>query len=182
MFSTIGKLFKSAVAEAPYLADLMEWLQSVQSGALELWLPTAIQGIACSDENNREGACRRTAVAICEFCRHPVCINHSFVGRTAQVVCCRCIAGARAASRGDVRRANPREQKRSSVNEREQYEQNLKRSLKVLGLKQSATYEQAKSRYKELALKHHEDRGGDVERMKAINVAFEWLKKNHYNC
>jgi curved DNA-binding protein CbpA len=38
--------------------------------------------------------------------------------------------------------------------------------------------DEVKSRYKELALKHHPDRGGDTKTMQAINLEYESIKKN----
>jgi DnaJ-class molecular chaperone len=40
--------------------------------------------------------------------------------------------------------------------------------------------DEVKRRYKELALKHHPDRGGDTRIMQAINLEYESIKKNPF--
>ncbi len=176
MFSAVSRFFKSAATDAPYLSDLIEWIGSVQSGALDRWLPVALRSFPCADENTREGRCPRTAVAICETCGRTVCIQHAFVGRTAQVVCVRCVAGMKSGQR--VEKQPPQ---RQGIDPKIiEHQQLTKKHFKALSLRSTATFGQAKARYKELALKHHVDRGGDIERIKEINVAFEWLKQNHY--
>jgi curved DNA-binding protein CbpA len=51
-------------------------------------------------------------------------------------------------------------------------------ALAVLGLPPDATHQQIKRRYRELAKKHHPDRGGDPREMQRIIAAYELLKKN----
>lgn len=46
---------------------------------------------------------------------------------------------------------------------------------KVLGIEKSATDEQIKTSYRELAKKYHPDVGGDPEKMKELNVAYTTL-------
>jgi len=46
-----------------------------------------------------------------------------------------------------------------------------------------SSLDEVKRRYKELAMKHHPDRGGDKATMQAINLEYESIKKNsafHY--
>ena len=45
----------------------------------------------------------------------------------------------------------------------------------TLGVEQSATYQQIKKAFRKLALKHHPDRGGDADKFKEINAAYEVL-------
>lgn len=45
-----------------------------------------------------------------------------------------------------------------------------------LGVDRTATQEEIKRAYKRLAMKHHPDRGGDVERLSKINAAYTVLK------
>jgi hypothetical protein len=47
------------------------------------------------------------------------------------------------------------------------------RAFRVLDLEPSASAEERKRRHRALALEHHPDRGGSVERMKEINWAFD---------
>ena len=46
----------------------------------------------------------------------------------------------------------------------------------VLGIAGSATPEQVRERYRELALANHPDRGGDAGEMRRINEAYERLR------
>lgn len=48
---------------------------------------------------------------------------------------------------------------------------------KTLGVSKDATEEQIKKAFKKLALKHHPDRGGDSEKFKEIQKAYETLTK-----
>ena len=54
---------------------------------------------------------------------------------------------------------------------------------KILGLPDFASIDEIKKAYRALAMKHHPDKGGDVERMKNINVAYQILseKKQNYD-
>jgi DnaJ-domain-containing protein 1 len=51
-------------------------------------------------------------------------------------------------------------------------------ALTVLGLPPDATNQQIKRRYRELAKKHHPDRGGDPREMQRIIAAYQLLKKD----
>jgi hypothetical protein len=50
-------------------------------------------------------------------------------------------------------------------------------ALAVLGLDTAANDDDIKHRYRQLALQHHPDRGGDQERLQAINIAMDKLKR-----
>lgn len=52
----------------------------------------------------------------------------------------------------------------------------LKKHLKSLGLDKIPTIEQLKELRRELAKKHHPDKGGDVAKMSTINNAADWLE------
>ena len=55
----------------------------------------------------------------------------------------------------------------------------------TLGVEKSATQAQIKKAFRKLAVKHHPDRGGDAEKFKEINAAYEVLsdpeKRETYN-
>ncbi len=55
----------------------------------------------------------------------------------------------------------------------------LAAALQTLGLDRGADYLAAKRRYRELAMRHHPDRGGDHETLQAINAAMAVLAR-HY--
>lgn len=52
-------------------------------------------------------------------------------------------------------------------------------ALRVLGLEADAGYEQARERYRRLAMEHHPDRGGDTHRLQELNAAMEALARAH---
>jgi DnaJ-class molecular chaperone len=48
----------------------------------------------------------------------------------------------------------------------------------VLGVGRGATVEEIKKAFRKLAHIHHPDKGGDVEKFKEINEAYQYLMKN----
>ena len=50
-----------------------------------------------------------------------------------------------------------------------------KKLYEVLGVDQKATQNEVRKAFKKLAIKHHPDRGGDSEKFKEINAAYEVL-------
>lgn len=57
---------------------------------------------------------------------------------------------------------------------------NLKESLSILRPKVN-TEEGLKQAYREACMKYHPDHGGDIEMMKMINIAYEFLKQNRWS-
>lgn len=55
----------------------------------------------------------------------------------------------------------------------------LAEALRTLDLEAAADYPTAKRRYRELAMRHHPDRGGDTDTLQAINAAMAVLAR-HY--
>lgn len=55
----------------------------------------------------------------------------------------------------------------------------------ILGVKQNATFDEIKKTFRKLSLKHHPDKGGDVNKFKNINKAYQVLsdesKRNQYD-
>lgn len=49
-------------------------------------------------------------------------------------------------------------------------------ALAVLGLSDPVGWDEIRTQYRRLVMAHHPDRGGDVERLQAINAALECLK------
>jgi len=60
-----------------------------------------------------------------------------------------------------------------------------KKVYEVLGVDQKATTEEIKKAFRKLAIQHHPDKGGDTEKFKEINAAYEILsneeKRNTYD-
>ena len=54
-------------------------------------------------------------------------------------------------------------------------------ALQTLGLDNDADFVTIKKRYRQLAMQHHPDRGGDNKTLQEMNAAMEWLAKYH-NC
>lgn len=48
---------------------------------------------------------------------------------------------------------------------------------RVLGVRAGASVEEIRSRYRELALRHHPDRGGDAAEMRKVNEAYRALRR-----
>ena len=54
----------------------------------------------------------------------------------------------------------------------------MKNFYKILALPDFASTEEVKRSYRALALQHHPDRGGSVEKMQQLNEAYDHLIKN----
>ncbi len=55
------------------------------------------------------------------------------------------------------------------------------RALQTLGLQDPVDYATIKTRYRELVMQHHPDRGGDTTLLQQLNAAMEWLARYHAN-
>ena len=49
----------------------------------------------------------------------------------------------------------------------------------VIGSKRGASFEQARQAYKDAAMKHHPDAGGDPEVMKRVNAAWDRVRRTY---
>lgn len=81
---------------------------------------------------------------------------------------------------GKAADSNESEEKKAE-NERKQAEKKknaakMKKFYKTLGLDENATADEVKNAFREAALKHHPDKGGDAEKFKAINEAYNAIK------
>lgn len=54
----------------------------------------------------------------------------------------------------------------------------IEEDFRTVGAKPGATYEEARKAYHKAAQEHHSDLGGDAEKMKRINVAWERIKRH----
>lgn len=52
-----------------------------------------------------------------------------------------------------------------------------KAALRLFGMRRELTARQIQLRYRDLAKRHHPDRGGDTEKMQRINAAYELLRR-----
>ncbi|WP_279104005.1 J domain-containing protein [Bacteroides acidifaciens] len=81
---------------------------------------------------------------------------------------------------GKAADSNESEEKKAE-NERKQAKKKknaakMKKFYKTLGLDENATADEVKNAFREAALKHHPDKGGDAEKFKAINEAYNAIK------
>lgn len=49
----------------------------------------------------------------------------------------------------------------------------------ILGVKSTDSLQEIKTKFYQLAMENHPDRGGDAERMKELNAAYAWMRENH---
>ncbi|MHB1292692.1 MAG: DnaJ domain-containing protein, partial [Sulfuricella sp.] len=54
-------------------------------------------------------------------------------------------------------------------------------ALAALGLADPVDYPEIRRRYRELAMEHHPDRGGELEKLQAINAAMELLEPRQWS-
>lgn len=175
------------------------WFSELSRNAATLWLPHLVHGIPCEvvQRDPATGgviACKGSAIAGCEICRKPCCLDHSFVQKQCAAVCYACVYSvARAkighdAANGADAGGTPRpgagrtgSGAPRSPAAADPIDPRFAEARKVLGIKKSATWNEIEARYKELLRKHHPDRNpadkaAAERRFKAVRSAYDFLK------
>lgn len=175
MFGSLGQIFSRAF-ETPYLKSLLGWITKLQENALIRWTPVAIQNISCWYSGY---GCPSPAISICEICRFPTCLEHALVAHNADVVCLRCVNSIY--TKMPKQPAEPPRPRPQAVPDPTPSIAQIRRAhFKTLHLRESATLDQVKTRYKRLVLKVHPDRGGSASEFNRITKAYEWITKVHF--
>ena len=80
---------------------------------------------------------------------------------------------------GEDRRWRDRRQKQDEESRQERYEPYRTKCYRILGVQPGASEKEIKKAYRRLVKKHHPDHGGDAERFKEIQAAWEYLSTHN---
>lgn len=165
----ISQMFGQASAFLP--PGLGAWVARIQTHYVSRWRPYEAAGIPCRvlHATTRE-ACVASAMSTCYFCSSPVCLHHSAVAENGMLVCFPCLQKIPMSKPADA--PPPRQPAQD-------YHKLVVDHLRTLGLREPSSLEEIQQAYRELARKHHPDKGGDAAKMKSINAANDWLRANY---
>lgn len=202
--SRLASTFMGGAPDGPRYAwqAVAPWFTDLSRAAATQWLPRLVLNLRCEvmQRDPATGApmpCEGSAIAGCEVCRKPCCINHSFVQRQAAAVCYACVIDASAARAPKIPGANgwangaapagaprqpPRGETPPSASPPPQVDPRFAAARKVLGIKKTANWAEVEGRYKELLKRYHPDRNpadkAEAERkFKAVRGAYDFLKQ-----
>lgn len=133
------------------------------------WLKFMATGQACTVRGAHEGPCEHSAVAQCMACGAPVCPYHGCSSQAGDVICFACVGVA-----VHVRKNAPPGETREVAKQRK-----IEEAYRVLGLEPGVAWSKVKAKHRELTKLHHPDKGGDLDKAKLINAAFNLLKDEH---
>lgn len=200
--SRMASTFMGGAPDGPRHAwqALAPWFTELTKSATTRWLPNLVHGIHCEvvQRDPATGSpldCKGSAIAACEVCHLPCCIDHSFVQKQAAAVCYACVTVA-AAERAPKIPGNGRPDPAASARPGARnspggaphappppspIDPRFAEARKVLGIKKSATWNEIDERYRALLRKHHPDRNpadkAEAERrFKAVRSAYDFLK------
>ena len=170
-----GRVHASTATEI--VEQIREWGIYLTQHALQKWPIAVARGEICAvphvGRQGLLGPCDGAAVVQCDCCGRPCCLAHCRIDYTASAICGVCVAGARAAARG---RPAPRPAPADSG-------ASVAAALRTLKLRQGATFDEVKRRYKALVVKHNADapqseasRKKNTERLQRLNAAYELLR------
>jgi hypothetical protein len=202
--SRLASTFMGGAPDGPRYAwqAVAPWFTELSKSAAAQWLPRLVHGIRCEvvqiDPATRSAMpCEGSAIAGCEVCKKPCCLDHSFVQRQGAAVCYVCVMAAASERAPKIpggsnwaSGANPAGAPRSPPGGQAprpsppppQVDPRAAHARKVLGIKKSATQNEIDARYKELLKKYHPDRHpadrAEAERkFKEVRVAYDFLKQ-----
>lgn len=187
--------------------ELKPWFGTLVPAATRKWLPNVAAGIACEIP---DGAyeCDHHAVACCDVCHRPTCLNHGRIDKVGDLICYECVADAmqlvptarraRAAERPPAAKKQARQPPpRARQQEQEQAPpprqgkppptaREVAYAYNMLGLMVGAPMKEIAAAHRKLSARHHPDkaRGADAKeiaerRFKEVQAALDVLKRAH---
>ena len=199
--SRIASTFMGGAPDGPRYAwsAVAPWFTELSKSAAAQWLPRLVHGIRCEvlqrdPATQQTIACQGSAIAGCEVCHKPCCLDHSFVQKQGFAVCYVCVFSASAERSpkmpgGNGRPPDPAGKARQQAGGQappatpppHPVDPRFAAARKVLGIKKTAHWVEIEARYKELLRKYHPDRNpadkAEAERkFKEVRAAFDFLK------
>lgn len=157
--------------------QVLQWGALLVRNATLRWTPLAAKNVFCSFDG-----CRAQALLPCAACGRPFCLGHSMLSHHAEGICEGCALELVASKRGT--RAERQQQQRQQAPAPKKDE--VAAALRTLRLPKTASWDEIKSAYKKLCVKHNADkpqsaaaRVKNTERLKEINGAYAVLRATH---
>jgi hypothetical protein len=196
LLETLGRVvltFQSAPHGVPgrIWDEVRPWLANLVKHAAPKWLPRLSFGFACTLPRPDGYACPRPAVAACDACGRPCCLDHARIDQWGDAICYACCweigqqkRSERAAGGGPHAHAQPPHEHAHAHQAPNQPppipEKELTWARRTLGVKKSDEWADVQSAYKRLLAKWHPDRHPNdaataEKKFKDVRRAFDLL-------
>jgi len=182
--------------------ELKPWVGRLIPSATSKWLPSIAGGVACEIpvlQRGHESDCGHHAVACCDVCHRPTCLNHGRIDALGDIICYQCVADATVlvppARRARAAQAPPRARRQEPPPNGAPPPQQGKppptygeivAAFGVLNPRPGSPWAAIKSAHRKLSAQHHPDKqrssakkAAAEGRFKLIQAAFETLKRAH---
>jgi hypothetical protein len=143
--------------------ELRPWMANLARFAAPKWLPRLSFGFACSLPRPDGHACPRPAVAACDSCGRPCCLDHARIDQWGDAICYACCweiqqkKQAERAAGGPPPGRGGQEQAGQSPPQPPISEQELAWARRTLGVKKSTEWKEVQAAYRKLLAKWHPD-------------------------
>jgi hypothetical protein len=167
ILDTIGRIalgFQSAPQGVPgrILDELRPWFARLAVNAAPKWLPRLAYGFPCSVPVYRNGepvhACPGSAVASCDVCGEPCCLDHARIDQYGDAICYLCVVEAVRAKRAGARASRAEQQGPPPPGPAPTSEKELAWARKLLAVKKDADWEEIRAAHRKLSAKWHPDK------------------------
>jgi hypothetical protein len=158
--------------------ELSPWMQSLALHAAPKWLPRLSMGFPCGvplyQKGTPRGPCQRGAVATCDACGRPCCLDHARIDQVGDAVCLLCVVELVRQKRGQAQAAKPGPTA-----------EDLEWARKTLGVDATASHDEMKRAHRKLSARHHPDtkrtakgKANAEAKFKEIQRAYDMLSKH----
>jgi hypothetical protein len=156
--------------------ELRPWIAKLALHAAPKWLPRLSFGFPCHVAtivpDGPPIACVGAAVAACDVCAQPCCLDHARIDQYGDAICYVCIVRARhwhqqylqAQQRMPPRRPPPPEEE-------------IRWARTQLGVKQGATWEEIRVAHRKQSAKHHPDKQRTPEAKAKAEARFKEIQR-----
>jgi hypothetical protein len=196
LLETLGRVvltFQSAPHGVPgrIWDEVRPWLANLVKHAAPKWLPRLSFGFACTLPRPDGYACPRPAVAACDACGRPCCLDHARIDQWGDAICYACCweigqqkRAERAGGGGPQGPRAPHEHAHQAPNQPPPIpEKELTWARRTLGVKKGVEWDDVRTAHRKLSAKWHPDRHpGDgcaaaEQKFKDVQRAFDLLTK-----
>jgi hypothetical protein len=170
----IDEIHSRADSAGDVVEQVQQWGTALLTNAVRVWPGNLAHQVVCESPDVRGGKrrlCRNLSIVVCDVCGRRCCLEHVRIDYYAGAICEPCIGEAKARQRAKVKATGAA--------------RDVRELLRVLRLKPGATWEEVRAQYRKLAFKYSADRPQtarmrekNTERLKALNLAFEGLRKH----